>query len=124
MSATELDEYRPTEDEPFMNDRQKEYFKQKLLDWKEEILRESLGALELCCPAGRTEDLQASREESVDNAIHQRCLGANDGQPDFIFEGESDQRLEVTDIDVGILDRRFQRGTGIARCDKHGVSER
>src|SRR5665213_75503 len=33
--------YRPAEDEPFMNERQLEYFKQKLLDWKEEILRES-----------------------------------------------------------------------------------
>ena len=34
-------EYRPSEDEPFMNDRQLEYFKNKLLAWKEEILRES-----------------------------------------------------------------------------------
>jgi DnaK suppressor protein len=34
-------EYRPTEDEPFMNERQLEYFKQKLLNWKEDILRES-----------------------------------------------------------------------------------
>ena len=33
--------YRPTDDEPFMNERQLEYFKQKLLDWKEDILRES-----------------------------------------------------------------------------------
>ncbi|NQE62562.1 MULTISPECIES: RNA polymerase-binding protein DksA [unclassified Caulobacter] len=33
--------YRPSEDEPFMNDRQLEYFKNKLLAWKEEILRES-----------------------------------------------------------------------------------
>ncbi len=33
--------YRPSEDEPFMNDQQLEYFKQKLLDWKEDILRES-----------------------------------------------------------------------------------
>ena len=33
--------YRPSEDEPFMNDRQREYFKQKLLNWKEDILRES-----------------------------------------------------------------------------------
>ena len=32
-------EYRPSEDEEFMNDRQLEYFKQKLLNWKEEILR-------------------------------------------------------------------------------------
>jgi DnaK suppressor protein len=35
------EEYRPTEDEPFMNDRQLEYFRQKLLAWKEDILRES-----------------------------------------------------------------------------------
>ena len=35
------DSYRPSDDEPFMNERQLEYFKQKLLAWKEEILRES-----------------------------------------------------------------------------------
>ncbi len=35
------DGYRPSDDEPFMNERQLEYFKQKLLDWKEDILRES-----------------------------------------------------------------------------------
>jgi DnaK suppressor protein len=33
--------YRPHEDEAFMNERQLEYFRQKLLDWKEDILRES-----------------------------------------------------------------------------------
>jgi DnaK suppressor protein len=33
--------YRPTEDEPFMSDRQLKYFRQKLMAWKEEILRES-----------------------------------------------------------------------------------
>ncbi|MDO9471890.1 MAG: RNA polymerase-binding protein DksA [Caulobacter sp.] len=35
------DDYRPSEDEEFMNERQLAYFKQKLLDWKEDILRES-----------------------------------------------------------------------------------
>jgi DnaK suppressor protein len=39
MSGTE--EYRPSEDEPFMNERQLEYFRNKLLIWKDEILRES-----------------------------------------------------------------------------------
>ncbi|HEY3887660.1 MAG TPA: RNA polymerase-binding protein DksA, partial [Caulobacteraceae bacterium] len=34
-------EYRPTEDESFMSERQLEYFRQKLLNWKEDILRES-----------------------------------------------------------------------------------
>lgn len=33
--------YRPSDDEPFMNERQLEYFKQKLNEWKDEILRES-----------------------------------------------------------------------------------
>jgi DnaK suppressor protein len=37
----ETTEYRPTEDEPFMSERQLEYFKLKLLNWKEDILRES-----------------------------------------------------------------------------------
>lgn len=35
------DSYRPSDDEPFMNERQLAYFKQKLLDWKEGILQES-----------------------------------------------------------------------------------
>ena len=34
-------EYRPSDDEPFMNERQLEYFKKKLFAWKDEILRES-----------------------------------------------------------------------------------
>ncbi|MDE2376746.1 MAG: RNA polymerase-binding protein DksA [Bradyrhizobium sp.] len=36
-----LKNYRPSEKEPFMNDRQKEYFRLKLLAWKDEILKES-----------------------------------------------------------------------------------
>jgi len=34
-------DYRPSEDEPFMNDMQQEYFRQKLLRWRSELLRES-----------------------------------------------------------------------------------
>jgi DnaK suppressor protein len=33
--------YRPSEDEPFMNERQRDYFRRKLIAWKEEILREA-----------------------------------------------------------------------------------
>jgi DnaK suppressor protein len=40
--AVELENsYKPSVDEPFMNERQREYFKRKLLAWKEEILQES-----------------------------------------------------------------------------------
>lgn len=34
-------EYRPTDDEEFMSPRQVEYFRGKLLKWKDDILRES-----------------------------------------------------------------------------------
>ena len=37
--------YRPSDDEPFMNDRQLDYFRKKLMAWKEEILRESRGTV-------------------------------------------------------------------------------
>lgn len=33
--------YKPSENEPFMNERQREYFRRKLTTWKEDILRES-----------------------------------------------------------------------------------
>jgi len=33
--------YRPTDSEPFMNERMREFFRTKLLAWKDEILEES-----------------------------------------------------------------------------------
>ena len=33
------EDYRPSEDEPFMSDRQRAYFRRKLLAWRDEILR-------------------------------------------------------------------------------------
>lgn len=38
--------YRPSEDEPFMSDRQLEYFRRKLLRWRHEILVETSQTLE------------------------------------------------------------------------------
>lgn len=35
------EDYRPAEDEPFMNERQLEYFRRKLLNWKAEMLSDS-----------------------------------------------------------------------------------
>jgi len=34
-------DYRPSDSEPFMNERQQAYFRQKLVAWKDEILEES-----------------------------------------------------------------------------------
>src|ERR1700709_1717640 len=39
------DGYVPSESEPFMNDRQREYFRRKLLGWKSDILREAQDTL-------------------------------------------------------------------------------
>ncbi len=40
--TVELDEtYKPSDDEPFMCERQREYFRRKLSAWKEDILQES-----------------------------------------------------------------------------------
>lgn len=44
--VAEVIEYRPSDDEPFMNPRQREYFRAKLNTWKEDILRESRETLE------------------------------------------------------------------------------
>lgn len=38
-------DYRPSEDESFMNSRMREYFRQKLLKWRVELLRESTETL-------------------------------------------------------------------------------
>jgi DnaK suppressor protein len=38
--------YRPTDKEPFMNERHREYFRQKLLNWREDILRETKETLQ------------------------------------------------------------------------------
>lgn len=41
MSDSITNDYRPSEDEPYMNPRQSEYFRRKLLQWREDILRGS-----------------------------------------------------------------------------------
>jgi DnaK suppressor protein len=41
MATDSIEIYRPDESEPFMNERQREYFRRKLLNWKEDILREA-----------------------------------------------------------------------------------
>ncbi len=41
MTSLLSPDYKPTESEPFMSQRMKEYFRQKLLGWKRELLDES-----------------------------------------------------------------------------------
>jgi DnaK suppressor protein len=46
MAAVKEKNYRPTEKEPFMNERQREYFRKKLLAWSEDIIREAKETLQ------------------------------------------------------------------------------
>lgn len=47
MSEVKLpNNYRPTEKEKFMSPRQKEFFRQRLLGWRDEILRDAQGTIQ------------------------------------------------------------------------------
>ena len=44
---TKLEEgYQPSEDEEYMNDKQLQYFKEKLIKWRDDLIRESRVAIE------------------------------------------------------------------------------
>jgi len=59
LAETIAEGYQPSEDETFMNERQRVFFRRKLLEWKEEILRESRETLAA---------LQAENENHADIA--------------------------------------------------------
>lgn len=67
------EEYRPAEDEPFMNERQLEYFRRKLLAWKQELLDQSAETLEGMKDSGRNvPDIADRASEETDRAIELR----------------------------------------------------
>ena len=69
----EKPDYRPSEDEEFMNERQLEYFKQKLLNWKEDILRESRETQDhLQSETENHPDLAARATSETDRALELR----------------------------------------------------
>lgn len=67
------DDYKPAEDEPFMNERQLEYFRQKLLNWKNSILEESRHTIEGMQEGTRNiPDLADRASEETDRALELR----------------------------------------------------
>jgi DnaK suppressor protein len=67
------DDYRPAEDEPFMNDRQLEYFRRKLLVWKQELLEQSNETIENLQDSGRSvPDIADRASEETDRALELR----------------------------------------------------
>ena len=68
------DDYVPSEDEEYMNDRQKEYFKNKLLAWKADIIRESKGTLDtLQDQSGKMPDAADRASSETDRSIELRA---------------------------------------------------
>ena len=86
--ATTIDkDYRPSEDEPFMNEKQRDYFRRKLIAWKDDILRESRETLAALQTESENHPDVADRASSeTDRAIE---LRARDRQRKLISKIES-----------------------------------
>ncbi|MFM2444585.1 MAG: hypothetical protein RJB09_1771 [Pseudomonadota bacterium] len=81
------DGYKPSDDEPFMNDRQRDYFRRKLTHWKDDILRESRETLATLQSENENHPDIADRASSeTDRAIE---LRARDRQRKLISKIES-----------------------------------
>ena len=65
--------YRPAEDEPFMNDRQLEYFRRKLNHWKHELMDGSRETIEGLQDSARSvPDIADRASEETDRALELR----------------------------------------------------
>ncbi|MFC3752818.1 RNA polymerase-binding protein DksA [Aquamicrobium ahrensii] len=86
-------DYIPSDDEPFMNERQKSYFRNKLIAWKNDILREARETLEILQQENANlPDLADRASSETDRAIE---LRARDRQRKLISKIDSAlQRIE------------------------------
>lgn len=67
------EDYRPAEGEPFMGERQLEYFRRKLITWKQELLDQSAETLEELQNSARSvPDIADRASEETDRAIELR----------------------------------------------------
>jgi DnaK suppressor protein len=90
-----LDEklYRPSDKEPFMNERQRDYFRLKLMEWREDILKEAKETLQhLQDESQNHPDLADRASSETDRAIE---LRARDRQRKLIAKIDAAlQRIE------------------------------
>lgn len=102
--ATVTKEYRPSEKEPFMNERQREYFRAKLQAWKEEILEESRSTI-----ASLQQDTVAEAD-LADRATSETDRGLE-------LRTRDRQRKLISKIDDAL--RRLEEGT-YGYCEETG----
>ncbi|GAB0114330.1 RNA polymerase-binding transcription factor DksA [Acidisoma sp. C75] len=73
MMITLPADYRPSEDEDFMNPMQVEYFRRKLLRWREDLLKEANGTLASLSEGGIMEaDITDRASVETDRALELR----------------------------------------------------
>src|SRR5246127_397475 len=108
MSLPKEPNYRPSDKEPFMNERQREYFRQKLLAWKDDILREARETLQHLQDENQNHPDLADRASSeTDRAIE---LRARDRQRKLIAKIDA----ALTRIDDGTYGYCEETGEPIA----------
>ena len=96
--------YMPSDDEPFMNKRQKEYFRRKLEKWKEDILREN------------RETLQHLQDDSVQHPdLADRA--SSETERSLELRTRDRQRKLIAKIDAAL--RRIDDGT-YGYCEETG----
>src|ERR1700733_10535494 len=87
MNDVSVESYKPSDDEPFMNDRQKEYFRRKLIGWRESILAESRDTLAALQQESENHPDFADRASSeTDRAIEAALARIDDGSYGYCIE--------------------------------------
>ena len=117
-SVAEVVEYRPSDDEPFMNPRQREYFRAKLNAWKDDILRESRETLENLQEESQNHPDMADRASSESDRSLE--LRTRDRQRKLISKIDA----ALTRIDDGTYGYCEETGDpiGIARLDARPIA--
>ncbi len=104
MLRTNETSYQPSEDEPFMNERQRGYFRAKLIAWKADILREA------------RETLEALQEENTNHAdLADRASSETDRSIEL--RARDRQRKLISKIDAAMA--RIDDGT-YGFCEETG----
>jgi DnaK suppressor protein len=88
--------YRPTEDEPYMNQNQREYFRRKLVGWRDEILR------------GSNETLRQLKEEES-RVADMTDWASVETERNFQLRARDRERKLLSKIDEAL--RRIDEGT-------------
>lgn len=133
MTASVDNDYKPSDDEEFMNDRQRGYFRRKLLAWKEEILRECRETLvALQAESENHPDIADRASSETDRAIELRArdrqrklIAKIDAALQRIAEGEYGYCEETGEpISLKRLDARPIATLSVEAQERHERRER